>query len=261
MLAAVAQGWAQGRTISGKVVDQKTGQPLSGVTISSGGKNTISDPSGNFKLITADKSISVSFVGYEKAEIKLGSSNTVNVSLNPSSQELDEVVVVGYGTAKKKKDVAGSVVTVNAERVQDRPTANILDALQGQVPGLQVYTNSGEPSTTPSVRLNGVGSLGASSTPLYIMDGVPIDPGTVLSLNPEDFESITVLRDASATSIYGARAANGVIIYTTKKGKVGKSQISLNTQYAVSGLVKPTLDMFNGFMNTKQLTDFWVATG
>ena len=261
MLATVVQVWAQGRSVSGKVVDVKTGQPLSGVTVSSGGKNTITDATGSFKLNTTANTVSVMIVGYEKSEVKLGSSNTVNFSLNPSSQELDEVVVVGYGTAKKKKDVAGSVVQINADRVQDRPAANILDALQGQVPGLQIYSSSGEPSATPSVRLNGVGSLGASSTPLYLLDGVPIDPGTVLSLNPEDFESVTVLRDASATSIYGSRAANGVILFTTKKGRANRSQISLNTQYAVSSLVKPTLDMFNGFMNTKQLTDFWVASG
>lgn len=95
----------------------------------------------------------------------------------------------------------------------------MFDALQGKVPGLQIYNNSGEPSATPSVRLNGVGSLGASSTPLYVLDGMPIDPGTIVSLNPEDFESVTVLKDASSTSIYGSRAANGVIYLTTKKVK------------------------------------------
>lgn len=264
LLFAALQVNAQTKTVTGKVTDAKDGTPLAGVSITvKGAAGTVTQPDGSFKIVvpTATKSISISSVGYDKADVNIPTSGVVNYSLVREDSKLDEVVVIGYGTAKKKTDVAGSVVQVSGERVQDRPAANVLDALQGQVPGLQIYTSSGEPSATPSVRLNGVGSLGASSTPLYLMDGVPIDPGTVLSLNPEDFESITVLRDASATSIYGSRAANGVIYFTTKKGKVNRSQISLNTQYGVSNLVKPTLDLFNSFMNTKQFTDFRVAIG
>jgi len=153
------------------------------------------------------------------------------------------------------------MTVVSGKTVQNKPTANLFDAMQGKVPGLQVYVSSGEPSTTPSVRINGVGSLSSSSTPLYVMDGIPIDPGTVLSLNPEDFESITVLKDASATSIYGSRAANGVIFFTTKKGSTQKSQITVQTQYGISNLTKNTEDLFNSFMNTKQFTAFQVAVG
>ena len=264
LLFAALQVNAQTKTVTGKVTDAKDGTPLVGVSITvKGAAGTVTQPDGSFKIVvpSASKSISISSVGYDKADVSIPASGVVNYSLVREDSKLDEVVVIGYGTAKKKTDVAGSVVQVSGERVQDRPAANVLDALQGQVPGLQVYTSSGEPSATPSVRLNGVGSLGASSTPLYLMDGVPIDPGTVLSLNPEDFESVTVLRDASATSIYGSRAANGVIYFTTKKGKVNRSQISLNTQYGVSNLVKPTLNLFNSFMNTKQFTDFRVAIG
>ncbi len=264
LLFAVLQVNAQTKTVTGKVTDSKDGTPLAGVSITvKGAAGTVTQPDGSFKIVvpTTAKSLTISSVGYTRQDFTISASGVVNAGLVREDSNLDEVVVIGYGTAKKKTDVSGSVVQVSGDRVQDRPTANVLDALQGQVPGLQVYTSSGEPSATPSVRLNGVGSLGASSTPYYIMDGVPIDPGTVLSLNPEDFESVTVLRDASATSIYGSRAANGVIYFTTKKGKANRSQISLNTQYGVSNLVKPTLDMFNGFMNTKQLTDFWVATG
>lgn len=264
LLFAVLQVNAQTKTVTGKVTDSKDGTPLAGVSITvKGAAGTVTQPDGSFKIVvpTTAKSLTISSVGYTRQDFTIPANSVVSANLVREDSNLDEVVVIGYGTAKKKTDVPGSVVQVSGERVQDRPTANVLDALQGQVPGLQVYNSSGEPSSTPSVRLNGVGSLGASSTPLYIMDGVPIDAGTVLSLNPEDFESVTVLRDASATSIYGSRAANGVIYFTTKKGKVNRSQISLNTQYGVSNLVKPTLDMFNGFMNTKQLTDFWVATG
>lgn len=264
LLFAALQVNAQTKTVTGKVTDAKDGTPIAGVSITvKGAAGTVTQPDGSFKIVvpSATKSISISSVGYDKADVNIPTSGVINYSLVREDSKLDEVVVIGYGTAKKKTDVAGSVVQVSGDRIQDRPAANVLDALQGQVPGLQVYTSSGEPSATPSVRLNGVGSLGASSTPLYLMDGVPIDPGTVLSLNPEDFESVTVLRDASATSIYGSRAANGVIYFTTKKGKANRSQISLNTQYGVSNLVKPTLNLFNSFMNTKQFTDFRVAIG
>jgi len=264
MVLTALQLNAQNRTITGKVLGDN-GSPLSGATILAVGSTakTLTNESGSFTISVSPttKTLQVSFIGFDQQSISIGKESNYAVTLKDKSSNLDEVVVVGYGTAKKKSEVAGSVVQISGEKVQDRPAANILDALQGQVPGLQIYNSSGEPSNTPSVRLNGVGSLGASSTPLYILDGAPIDPGTVLSLNPEDFESVAVLRDASATSIYGSRAANGVILFTTKKGKANKSQISLQTQYGFSNLVKPTEDMFNSFMNTKQLTDFWIATG
>ncbi len=207
------------------------------------------------------KSLTISSLNYVQKDVVIAPNNTANASLVTSAADaLGEVVIVGYGAAKKKSEVTGSLVTVNAERLQNRPAANMFDALQGKVPGLQVFNNSGEPSASPSIRLNGVGSLGASSTPLYVMDGVPIDGSTIVSLNPEDFESVTVLKDASSTSIYGSRAANGVIFITSKKGKVNSSKITLQSQYGVSSLVKPTLDLFNSFMNTKQLTDFWIET-
>jgi len=206
------------------------------------------------------KELVISSVNFETAEFSIGNSGIVNASLKSSSSALGEVVVVGYGTGRRVGSTVGSVATVNAEKIQDRPTANAFDALQGKVAGLQVFTSSGEPSQTSSVRLHGVGSLGASSTPLYVMDGIPIDPGTVISLNPNDFESISVLKDASATSIYGSRAANGVIYITTKKGSPNKpATVTLQTQYGVSNLANT--EPFETFMNTKELTDFWVATG
>jgi TonB-linked SusC/RagA family outer membrane protein len=262
---AFTQSFAQNRTVTGKVTDEK-GAAIAGASVvaksSKGGTTTAAD--GTFKLTVPNtvKVLTVSSLNFVQKDITIAANNTANASLTASAADaLDEVVVVGYGAAKKKSDVTGSVVTVNAEKLQNKPTANMFDALQGKVPGLQVYNNSGEPSATPSVRLNGVGSLGASSTPLYVMDGIPIDAGTIVSLNPEDFESVTVLKDASSTSIYGSRAANGVIYITSKKGKVNSSKITVQTQYGVSNLVKPTLDLFNNFMSTKQLTDFWVATG
>ncbi len=255
---------AQNRTISGKITDEK-GLPLSGASVAvKGAKITvITDSDGTFSISVPSSAKSLIFtnVGMAAQEVAIGNKTVFNVVLTAQDKSLEEVVVIGYGSGKKKTDVVGSVTQVSAKKVQERPNANAFDALQGKVAGLQVYTSSGEPSASSSLRINGVGSLTAGSTPLYVMDGIPISSGTIVSLNAEDFESITVLKDASATSIYGSRAANGVIYITSKKGKVNSSQINLQTQYSVSNLVGTTNDFFNSFMNTKELTDFWVATG
>ncbi len=252
------------RTITGKVTDEN-GNPVAEASILIKGTRvgTISGADGSFSLaLPANaRTLVISSVGKAEKEVAIGSANTYAVALTTASADLSEVVVVGYGTAKKKENVAGSLTRVAGEVVHDKPTANMLDALQGKVGGLQVYSSSGEPSATPSVRLHGVGSLGASNTPLYVLDGVPVGAGSIVSLNPNDIESITVLKDPSTTSIYGARAANGVMLYTTKQGKTNTSRLTVNAQYGVSNLVETTEDMFNSLMNTQQLTDFWIATG
>lgn len=256
--------WAQSRTLTGKIVDDK-GSPVSNASIVVKGTTigTTSDATGAFRITVPPtaKVLVVTSLNFERQEITIGSTTNFAISLKPATSDLDEVVVTTYGTAKKRSEVSGSVVTVSSKQIENKPNANVLDALQGNAPGIQVYSNGGEPTMPQSVRINGVGSLGASSTPLYIMDGVPIDPGTVLSLNPNDFESVTVLRDASATSIYGARAANGVIVFTSKKGKANKFEINLSTQYGWSNLLKTTTDVYNTFMNTQQLEAFQLDFG
>ena len=247
------------RTITGTVTDL-LGNGLENVSVQVKGTNvgttTGVDGSYSLNVTNSAKVLVFSFVDFQTEERPIGASNVINVTLTQVQSELEEVVVVGYGTARKLGTVVGSVAKISEEVIKDRPSANVLDALQGKVAGLQVFTSSGEPSAVSSVRLHGVGSLGASSTPLYVLDGVPINSGSIISLNPEDFESITVLKDASATSIYGSRAANGVIYITTKKGKAGKSTINFEAQYGMSNLV--STDYFNSVMNTKELTDFWV---
>jgi TonB-linked SusC/RagA family outer membrane protein len=242
------------------VVDE-TGEPVIGATIQIKGtsQGTVSDIDGNFTLSApAGGTLIVSYVGMQTQEIPV--SANVNAILIADSELLEDVVVIGYGSARKISSTVGSVVNVSSEEISDKPIANPLDALQGKVPGLQVFTSSGEPSQLSSVRLHGVGSLGASSTPLYVLDGVPIQSGTLLGLNPQDFESVTVLKDASATSIYGARAANGVIYITTKRGKIGeKATVSIKSQYGRSRLANT--DYFEQMMNAQELTDFWVETG
>lgn len=149
---------------------------------------------------------------------------------------------------------------VSSEEIKGKPTANALEALSGKVPGLQVFTSSGEPSATQSIRLDGVGSLGASSTPLMVLDGIPVGAGSIVSMNPEDFESITVLKDAAATSIYGSRAANGVIYFTSKKGRIGeRATITARAQYGWNDLA--SRKAADNFMTTDELLNFWLETG
>jgi len=255
--------FAQNKVVKGVVLTKEEGTPLSGATVSVKGSKVATatgvDGKFSFSVPANATTLTVGFVGYLNQDVKI-SSGDIRVALEQDSRDLGEVVVVGYGTGKKVGSVVGSVEVVSGKVVQDRPLANAFDALQGRVAGLQVYTSSGEPSQTSSVRLHGVGSLGASSTPLYLLDGIPVDGGTIVSLNPNDIESISVLKDASSTSIYGSRAANGVIYITSKKGKAGRpAEIRVSTQYGLSNLANE--NFFNQFMNTKELTDYWIETG
>jgi TonB-linked SusC/RagA family outer membrane protein len=254
---------AQTVQLSGTVVSSEDGLGIPGVSVTVKGTTigTNTDINGAYSLTASPQGTLVfSFVGMKTQEIPVAGKSVVNVSLVSDLMNLEEVVVVGYGTGKKVGTVVGSLTQVSASKIVDKPTANVLDALQGKVAGLQVYTSSGEPTQVASIRLHGSGSLSGSTTPLYVLDGSPIDPSTMLALNSNDFESVTILKDASATSIYGTRAANGVVYITTKRGTAdSKAKIRLNTQYGISKLANT--DYFNSFMNTKQLTDFWVASG
>lgn len=256
---------AQNRVVTGKVTDEKSAPVVNAsVTVPGTKLGTTTDNLGNFSISVpaATKALVISSVNMNPFRLSLSASKSeYEVSLTSSTQALDEVVIVGYGSGKRKEAVAGSLSKVDGKNVENRPAANLLDALQGRVAGLQVYTSTGEPSATQSVRLHGVGSLSGGNTPLYILDGMQVSSGTIVSLNPNDIESVTVLKDASTTSIYGAQAANGVIYYTTKKGRANRSTFSVEAQYGVSNLTNNTVDMFNSFMNTKQLTDFWLAVG
>ena len=256
--------FAQSRDISGKVTSSDDGASIPGASVVVKGTTlgSITDMDGSFKLKIPQnaKVLVFTFVGMAAQEVTIGTQTVINVKLQPQDVAVDEVVVVGYGTAKKVGTIVSSITQVSGEKLKEKPSANVLDALQGKVAGLQVYTSSGEPSQLSSIRLHGTGSLGGGSTPLYVLDGVPISTGTMIDLNSNDFESVTVLKDASATSIYGSRAANGVIYITSKKGTTNtNAKVIIRSQYGISKLANT--DYFNSFMNTKQLTDFWVATG
>jgi TonB-linked SusC/RagA family outer membrane protein len=256
--------FAQTRDITGNVTSAEDGSTVPGASIVIKGTTvgTITDMNGEFRLRVPQsaRTLVISFVGMTSAEVDLTTAVNYPVVLKSTQVNVDEVIVVGYGTAKKVGTIVGSITQVTADKLKEKPVANVFDGLQGRVAGLQVYTSNGEPSQLSSVRLHGRGSLGAGSEPLYVLDGGPMNSDAMLSLNSNDFESITILKDASATSIYGSRAANGVIFLTTKRGTRGeKGKVVLNSQYGYSQLAN--LDYFNSFMNSKQLTDFWVAVG
>lgn len=183
---------------------------------------------------------------------------TMNVILKPDTETLEEVVVLGYGSGKKIGSIVGSVAKVNSEKLSAKPVANAMDALQGQVSGLQVYTSSGEPGSSSSSYIRGVGSLTADNEPLYVLDGTPVSSSVMVMMNPNDFESVTVLKDASATSIYGSRAANGVIYITTKRGKIGeKAVITASGNYGTARLARRVSNP----MNSTELLNYQLSHG
>ena len=242
-LAIVVQGfsWAQQlREVKGTVRDSN-GLEMLGVAVVVKGEShgTQTELDGSYSIKVAEgKTLEFSFLGMKTKHYKVTSSGRIDVVMEEEAQQIEEVVVTGYGSGRKVGTVVGSIARVSSKDLEQRPSSNAVDALQGKVPGLQILNSSGEPSSLSSIRLHGVGSLGgSSSTPLFVIDGIPVTETAVRSLNQSDFESISILKDASATSIYGSRASNGVVYITTKRGKNNsKGVITVNTQY---GLSKP----------------------
>jgi TonB-linked SusC/RagA family outer membrane protein len=265
LLFIATSAMAQERTVTGKVTAEEDGLPIPGVTVKIKGveRGTISSATGTFSLKAPAGDLQLEFtsIGFTSITKSLSAgNNTLTVVLENDSRVLNDVIVTGYGSGRRISSTVGSVATVSAKVVENKPTANAFDALQGKVAGLQVFTSSGEPSATSSLRLHGVGSLGASSTPLYLLDGIQVAEATIISLNPNDIESVSVLKDASSTSIYGSRAANGVLYITTKKGNTNQpARITVQSQYSVSNNAHD--DFYKNVFNTKELTDFWVKTG
>lgn len=240
MMSAVIT-MAQNQTVNGKITDEK-GLALPFVNISVKGtlQGVVADNNGNYTLEVADKNATMvfSFIGYSSQEIEINGKTTIDVVLKEDLMGLDEVIVVGYGTVKKS-DATGAVVSLKSESLEKTPATSVDQLLQGKSAGLVVYNTSGEPGAGVSMRIRGSGSLYSSNDPLYVVDGFPIGgAGALKHINPQDIESIEVLKDASSAAIYGSRGANGVIMITTKKGKKGKSVIEVNIQESVSELAK-----------------------
>ena len=259
LLMTAATASAQ-KLVSGRVTDTH-GEPVMGATVRVPGTKVITttDANGNFKLkgvpATAKK-ISVSYIGMQPTTVSVAG----NVQVVLKDNELGEAVVVGYGTAQKVGTVVGSVKKVGGEKVENNPTANVADALQGKVAGLQVLNKSGDAGdiNNASIKLRGTGSFTASNTPLIVIDGSPAGAGMLSMLNDKDIESVTTLKDASATSIYGSRAANGVIFITTKKGRTEeKAQITISQSVGWSQLA----NAISNQMNSSELLQFQLENG
>lgn len=237
LYASILSLHAQNRTITGTVTDDM-GKPLVGASILVKGTNTgtLSKGDGTF-LITASSTATllvVSGINFTTKEIKIDKNNsTINVSLKSSNDNLDEVVVVGYQTVKKK-DLTGAIAVIGGAEIAQKPIANFTQLLQGKTAGLQVIGQSGQPGQNGYIRLRGTGSINASSEPLIMVDGIAVTNFAFGMINPNDIENVTVLKDASAAAIYGARAGNGVLVVTTKKGKSGKPQLRYSFQRGFS---------------------------
>ncbi|WP_134089187.1 TonB-dependent receptor [Olivibacter sp. XZL3] len=217
-------------TVKGKVVDE-LGKDLPGVSIKLKDTNggTTSDENGNFTIQVpgADAVLVFSFMGYLSKEVAVGNQSTIRVNLEPSTASLSQVVVVGYGT-QRKESVTGSVVSVSGDDMRDVPSPNISQALQGRASGVEISQSSSQPGAATQIRIRGTRSLNASNDPLVVLDGIPF-AGSISDINPNDIKSIDILKDASATAIYGSRGANGVILVTTNKGQSGqKAQVAYN---------------------------------
>jgi TonB-dependent SusC/RagA subfamily outer membrane receptor len=226
--------WSQTRRVTGKVLSEEDNQPLSGVTISVKGKTaaTQTNALGEYGLDAAEGDVLVfTYSGYAPREMRVGSSPVMNLSLRSRADQLGEVIVVGYGT-QTRREVTGAVATVNPKTFENNPTTNVATVLQGNVPGLRVQQRTGQPGTTPAISFRGGTEFGGGGTPLFILDGVIVP--SLYGLDINDVASIDVLKDAATTAIYGARAANGVVLVTTKKGRRGRTQVTYSFRHTTN---------------------------
>jgi len=249
--------FGQARTIKGRVTDAGDGSPIVGVTVTLKGTTqaTQSDVGGNYSIsVPGNNAVLVfSFVGMTTQEAAVGSRNQVDVVLQSDQAALDEVVVIGYGTVKKK-DLTGSVAVVDVNKMKQQPVASAVESLQGKVTGVQVVTD-GAPGATPLIRIRGYSTIN-NNDPLYVIDGVPVE-GKLSWLNQNDIESMQVLKDASAASIYGARANNGVVIITTKKGTRGAAKFSFDAYY---GTQTPRRNAFPEMMTPTEYANYLIKS-
>jgi len=242
-------------TVSGKVTSTE-GNPLSNVTISALGKSVRSNVNGEYSIdLNGAADVTFSSVGYIKQTFKVSSGQVLNVVLSSQNEELEQVVVIGYGSVKRK-DLTGAVSSVKAEDIAMAPVANPIEAIQGRVAGLDIARSSGRATSGSEILLRGNRSLTAGNSPLYIIDGIP---GSITNLNPNDIESIEVLKDASSTAIYGSSGANGVIIITTKKAKEGRVSVNLDAYAGINSNGRyPSALSGDGWL--KYLEDSFVST-
>lgn len=256
LMLLVQLSFAQSRTVSGKVIDQRDNKGLAGVSVQVKGTSTgtVTDASGDYTIAapSAESVLVFSYAGYGTQEFTVGNQTNINVQISGGATNLNEVVVVGYGT-RRKSDLTGSVGSVRGAQLQERAAAPSLNqALAGRIAGVQVNVNSGRPGGQTNVRVRGFSSINTSNNPLYIVDGIALPQSTqsqnsnsIDFINPNDIASVEVLKDASATAIYGARGANGVILVTTKRGTAGGGRITYDTELSVPTIGPNRVEMLN----------------
>ena len=241
---ALANVMAQNKTVTGRVTDEKgEGIPKASVVLKGSKAGTTTDDNGQFMISVPAgvKTLVISTLGYGTIEIAT-SDVPLKIALTKSIANIDEVVVIGYGTQKKGL-ITGAVSSVKASDIDNQPIARVEQFLQGRASGLTIAASAGQPGSSSTVRVRGTTSINGSD-PLYIVDGIPFDIGGLDNINPNDIESIEVLKDAAYSAIYGARSANGVILITTKKGRSGKSLVSYNGYYGTQAPARK-LDLLN----------------
>lgn len=236
---------AQNVQVTGTITDEN-GMPIPGaaVLIKGTSNGTAADIDGKYTIsASADQTLQFSFIGYKTTEVLVGNQTTIDVALTPDVSDLEEVVVVGYGSVKKSQ-LTGAISSVSSKEITDQPITDARQALQGRSSGVDVTSPGSKPGAAPQVRIRGRRSFNASNEPLYVVDGIPI-AGGINDINPNDITSMEILKDASATAIYGSRGANGVVLVTTKRGTTGKTVVSLDSYYGFNESLG-TIEVFNG---------------
>lgn len=244
LFVGIGLATAQTQTVTGVVISEEDGQPVIGasVLVKDTQLGTITGIDGDFKLTnvpSSAKTIVISYIGMQTVEVAI--KENIKVYMKSDTEMLDEVMVVAYGTAKKSA-FTGSASVVKGEELEKRQVSNLTNALSGTVSGVQTTSSNGQPGTSSTVRIRGIGSMYASNTPLYVVDGMPFE-GDISSINTQDIESMTVLKDAAAAALYGARGANGVILVTTKKGKTGETTITAEARWGVNSRMIKNYDV------------------
>lgn len=255
---------AQNVTVRGTVTDANSGDgiPAAAVQVKGTTTGTVADANGNYTIVApANGTLVFSSIGYAAVDVAVNGKTVVNVELNSDSMFLDDAVIVGYGSAKKVGSLVGSVTTVKSETLKSGASTSAMDNLQGVVAGLNVLSTGGVSGDNAiSMKIHGMGSLGSSSEPLFVIDGVPSSSRSVMNMNPNDILSVSILKDAASTSIYGSRAANGVVYVTTKAGSYDtKASASVSGQYGISTLANQ--QFYDNFMSGDNLKDFWMRAG
>ncbi|MEO6916215.1 MAG: SusC/RagA family TonB-linked outer membrane protein [Chitinophagaceae bacterium] len=256
--------FAQKRTLTGNVKDA-TGNPLPNISVTVRGARTgtSTDAAGNYSLAVspADKTIVFSSVGFTTKELTIGSQTSVSVKMEASNAGLEEIVITGY-TREKKSNYAGATSRVNAKAINEIPNASIDQVLQGRAPGLYVTAGSGQPGTAANVIIRGIGTINGSSAPLYIMDGIPIQAEAFAALSASDIASVDILKDAAATSLYGSRGSNGVIVITTKRGRnTGRTVFGVKAQGGFSNRTQPKFEVMNAAQRINYEEEVGVENG